>query len=369
MAKKKVLVLANSSGGLYDFRNEFMLALMEEYDLYLSLPDEVKTAELEAEGAHIIQTPINRHGMNPREDLKLLKAYRKLMKDLRPALVLTYTIKPNIYGGMAAASLKIPYIETVTGLGTVFEKKGILLKLVIAMYKMGMKKAEYIFFQNRENRQLFADLGIEGKHSRLVNGSGVNLEVHTQEPYPMRDEIRFLFVGRVMRDKGIREFLEAAEALHSSTIHFDIMGYCDEDYQDVLDEKEKRGVVRQIGFQTQVHRYLAEADAIVIPSYHEGMCNSLTEGSATGRPVIASNISGCREIIEDGMTGFVFEPKSGPALIEALQKFIALSSEDRALMGQRAREKMEAEFDRRIVTESYMSAVSSVIRQTELETK
>lgn len=362
---KRILVLANSSGGLYDFRNDFMKALLSAGELYISVPDTVKTDLLEAEGAKIIHTDINRHGVNPKEDFKLLMAYRKLMKQIKPDLVLTYTIKPDIYGGMAAASLKIPYIETVTGLGTVFEKKGVLLKLVITLYKLGLKKAECIFFQNRENRQLFSELGIEGKSSALVNGSGVDLEEHKPEPYPQGDETHFLYVGRVMTDKGIRELLEAAELIKkredADKIFFEILGYCDEDYQELLDEKESLGIIKQLGFHPEVNEFLARASAIVIPSYHEGMCNSLTEASATARPVLASNISGCREVIDDGLTGYVFKPRDAKSLKEAFEKFLSLSVEERAQMGIKAREKMEAEFDRKEVTASYMVEVNKVL--------
>ena len=196
-------------------------------------------------------------------------------------------------------------------------------------------------------------------------GSGVNLEKHKFEPYPEREKTHFLFVGRVMKERGILEYIEAAQRLHSDRVFFDIMGYCDEDYQELLDDLEKEGVIRQIGFHTQVHRYLAAADAIVVASFHEGMSNALIEGAATGRPVIASDISGCKEAFEEGVTGFGFTPGKPEELIAAMERFLALSTEERAAMGRRGREKMEREFDRKLVTAAYMEEAGLILGEAQ----
>lgn len=355
-----ILILANSSGGLYDFRNELMLRLLEKHKVVISLPDTVKTKELEEEGCEIVNTPINRRGVNPKEDSVLFFAYRKLLKAVRPDLVLTYTIKPNIYGGFACRLLHIPYIATITGLGSAFEKRGPFLKMIVAMYRVALKKAECIFFQNRENQEIFRNDKITGKKAKLVNGSGVNLTKHVPEPYPTGDRTVFLIVGRVMKERGILEYLEAAARLKRDDLEFAVMGYCDEDFQALLDEYEEKGIISQWGFQTQVHPYLKKADVIVIPSYHEGMSNALMEASATARPVLASNISGCREVFEEGVTGFGFEPQDAEDLIRAMDKFLALSKEERTRMGQAARGKMEREFDRNQVVDSYLSEIRTV---------
>lgn len=362
---KKVLVLTNSSGGLYDFRGEFIEALCASYEVWVSMPDDVKGMELTAAGCHIIETPINRRGINPLEDLKLYRAYAKMMKELKPDLVITYTIKPNVYGGFAAGMKRIPYIATITGLGGAFDRTGPLLKLIVGMYRAGLKKAACVFFQNAENKGIFQDMGITAKKTRMVMGSGVNLEKHKFEPYPEREKTYFLFVGRVMKERGILEYIEAAQRLHSDRVFFDIMGYCDEDYQELLDDLEKEGVIRQIGFHTQVHRYLAAADAIVVASFHEGMSNALIEGAATGRPVIASDISGCKEAFEEGVTGFGFTPGKPEELIAAMERFLALSTEERAAMGRRGREKMEREFDRKLVTAAYMEEAGLILGEVQ----
>lgn len=357
----RILVLTNSSGGLYDFRNEFVQAMLVHHQVYISMPDDVKEKELAAEGCQIIKTAINRRGINPLEDLKLQRTYSRMMKELKPDLVVTYTIKPNIYGGLAAARRKIPYITTITGLGGAFDRTGILLKLIVTLYKAGLKKAACVFFQNEENKGIFERFGIKAKKTRMVMGSGVNLERHYYEIYPEGDETHFLFVGRVMKERGILEYIEAAKRLHSDKVFFDIMGYCDEDYQEMLDRLEEDGILHQIGFHTQVHPYLAAAGAIVVASFHEGMSNALIEGAATGRPVIASNISGCLEAFEEGRTGFGFTPGRADELIGAMEKFLALPVEERAAMGRRGREKMEREFDRRLVTEEYMDEVGRIL--------
>lgn len=358
---KKILILANSSGGLYDFRNELVLKLLKEYQVVVSLPDQVRTKELSEEGCKVVHTPINRRGVNPLEDMKLVGKYRKLLKQERPDLVLTYTIKPNIYGGFCCGCMKIPYISTVTGLGSTFQKHGILLKMIVAMYRMGLKKAACVFFQNEENQNIFESYHIKGKDSRLVKGSGVNLKRHTPEPYPKGNEVHFLFVGRMMKEKGIEEFLEAARVLHGPEVIFELLGYCDEDYQDKLDENEKEGIIKQLGFDPDVHEYLKCASALVLPTYHEGMSNVLMEASATGRPVIATNISGCKEIFEEGVTGFGCEPGSSADLIRALRKFLKLAWKEREKMGQNARRKMEQEFDREKVAQIYFQEIQALL--------
>ena len=378
--KKTILILANSSGGLYDFRNELVLRLLDKYRVVASLPDTVRTAELAEEGVEIVETSINRRGVNPIEDLKLMKAYRKLLAEIKPDLVLTYTIKPNIYGGYCCGQKKIPYITTITGLGSTFQKPGLLRTMITIMYKAGLKKASCVFFQNSENLEIFKKYHIveskryhvveskNGKREatgaigsnqkcRLVSGSGVDLTRHQPEPYPEEACTRFLYIGRVMREKGIREYLEAAKQMHDEQTVFQILGYCDEDYEEQLVQAEKDGVVEFLGFHPEVHEYIKNASAIVLPTYHEGMSNVLMEASATARPVLASNISGCKEIFDEGVTGFGFAPENSDDLIRALQKFKRLNWAERRTMGLAARTKMEQEFDRRLVADAYLEEI------------
>ncbi len=364
----KALILANSSSGLYDFRNELLQGLMKEgFEIVISIPDDRKVKELKEEGYRVIHTDINRRGVNPVQDFGLVKTYKKLLKSEKPDIVLTYTIKPNIYGGFVCGRLKVPFVSTVTGLGSTFEKGGILLKLIVFLYKTSFKKCSCIFFQNEENRKKFEDYGIVGKKHITVNGSGVNLEKHFKEEMPgHKDDVtRFLYIGRVMKEKGTDEYLEAAKALHDKygdKVSFTAIGYCDDDYEDRIRAAERAGIFKMIPYANDIHPYMREADCIVHPSYHEGMSNVLMEASATGRPVIASDISGCREIVDDKVTGFLCKPRDARSLIDALCRFMELDIDARKEMGSAARRYVEQKFDRRSIILTYINEIKRIIK-------
>ncbi|WP_026650869.1 glycosyltransferase family 4 protein [Butyrivibrio proteoclasticus] len=363
----KALILANSSGGLYDFRNELLTSLMDKgFEVVISLPDDVKVKELREEGCKVIHTDINRRGVNPVQDLALLRDYRKLIKSEKPDVVLTYTIKPNIYGGYVCKRLKVPYISTVTGLGSTFERGGMLLKLIVLMYKVSLKKCRYLFFQNAENRRIFEDHGIRGLEHVTVNGSGVNLDKHVKELYPgHKDDVtRYLYIGRLMKEKGTDEYLAVAKRLHEKygdKVSFAAIGYNDDDYESKVKEAVSKGYFKMIPFQKDVHPYIKEADVIVHPSYHEGMSNVLMEASATGRPVIASDISGCKEIVEKEVSGFLVKPRDEDSLFEAADKFFSLSEDERRKMGEAARRLVERKFDRRSIILTYVNKIDELL--------
>ena len=360
---KKVLILANSASGLYDFRNELVLSLLKEYEVHVSLPDADKVPELAGEGCKVHHTPIDRRGVNPVKDMGLLLSYWKLIGEVKPDVVLTYTIKPNIYGNLCCRMKRIPYIANITGLGSVFENGGIIQKLVVFLYKMALKKAACIFFQNKKNQQIFEQYGILGKKARMVPGSGVNLDRHRFEEYSSKEEkMIFLYVGRVMKEKGIEELLYAAKAICQEypQVIFRLVGNYEDDYKDVIEQYEKEGILELIGYQKEIHPYYKEAAAVLMPSYHEGMSNVILEASATGRPILASNIPGCQEGFDDGVTGFGFPARDKEALLEALRRFLKLSYEERAQMGRNARAKMEREFDRMHVVNAYMEEIHAV---------
>ena len=199
--KKRILILANSSAGLYSFRKELILRLQDYGEVYASIPDDGHFEDVEALGCHIIKTNVDRRGINPLKDLKLYSFYRKLMRQVKPDLVITYTIKPNVYGGMVCRGKKIPYAVNITGLGTAFQKKGLLQWFVTRLYRMSLKKAKIVFFENDTNRKIFLDKKIvrEDK-TMLLSGAGVNLEQYGLAPYPTDEPIRFLFMGRVMQE-------------------------------------------------------------------------------------------------------------------------------------------------------------------------
>lgn len=369
---KKVLILANSSMGLFKFRNELMLELLKRYEVVISLPDDEFVSQLEEEGCRVVHTYINRRGMNPMQDLKTYSAYKKLLKAEKPGVVLTYTIKPNIYGGFLCRVKKIPYITTITGLGTSFEDGGIVQKLVTKMYRIALKKASCVAFQNETNMKIMKDLGCVGLNIRtiMVPGSGVNTDEHAYRDYPSGEEVHFLYIGRLMDDKGTSELLAAAAHTHERfpDVYFDIVGPYEEDsrdkYEPMIREAADSGAVIYHGYRTDVDNCYAFCNAYIHPSYHEGMSNVVLEAASCGRPVLTSDISGCREAYEDGVGGFLFEPKSSEAIETAIDRFLALPAERREQMGRDAREYVTEHFDRKIVINAYLDEIGRLIGQT-----
>lgn len=363
--KGKVLVLTNNIGGLHSFRKEVMKAIVDAgYDVYISEPDnDERVKYFEGIGCHIIKTDFNRRGMNPLADFKLMLKYRKMIKQLKPVVVLSYTIKPNIYGGMACRLTKTPQLANVTGLGDAVENGGWLQKLTITLYKMGLCKARKIFFQNKSNRDYCIKCGIADFSSILLPGSGVNLVHHTYQEYP-KDEgkIRFLFIGRLLKDKGIEEFFEAAKTIKNKYPYteFLILGSVEGPYQQQLQELVDKGIINHLGITSDVRPFIGSVECTIMPSYHEGMSNVNLESAANGRPVITTNVPGCKETVDDGKTGFLVNARDAKSLIYAVERFINLPYGQKVLMGRNAREKVEGEFDRQIVVDAYLRELDKI---------
>lgn len=363
----KILIFANNAGGLYGFRRELLLALIKEYEVIISVPpDEDYAAKLEALGCQYIPcTALDRRGTNPIGDLKLLTDYCAVIRSIKPDVVLTYTIKPNVYGGIACGMKKVPYIANVTGLGDSIENGGLLSLIAKTLYKTGLRKARCVFFQNQPNRELFQrEKLIKGK-TRLIPGSGVNLEQHCPEFYPDNATgVRFLFVGRVMKDKGVGELLQAMRSIHEEfpNASLDIIGGCEEDYSQALKQAE-RNAVRYHGPQSDVHSFYKNCHCVVLPSYHEGTSNVLLEASATARPVITTRVPGCQETFDEGVTGLGCEAKDAESLLNAMRNFLCLSQDEREKMGLAARAKMEREYDRNIVIRAYMEEIKVIEKE------
>jgi glycosyltransferase len=361
---EKILLLANNCSGLLSFRREVVEALVNRgFDTVVHLPYDARIKELEELGCRVICSKnLVRKGKNPLKDLALLREYKSLMRSEKPQVVLTYTIKPNVYGGLAAKSLRIPYIVNITGLGTAVENPGMLQKLTVGLYRTAMSQANTIFFQNDANRSFFAKLGINCPSHRLIPGSGVNLSHHALRPYP--DEaspVRFLFISRLMKQKGIEEYFACAEHFKGRA-EFHILGECEEDYAPRLKQLEADGIVRYHGKQKDVRPFITEAQCLIHPTYYpEGMSNVILESAAAGRPVITTDRAGCREGVDNGITGFLVPERDLGALIQAVEHFLSLSPDQRRTMGLKGREKMEREFDRRIVVDAYLDAINKTI--------
>lgn len=353
---KKILILANSSSGLYDFRNELILELEKDHQVTVSVPkessDKDKCSDLEKLGCRIIPVSIDRRGINPVKDLKLLLGYHSLLRKEKPDLVMTYTIKPNIYGGLACRMQKIPYCVNITGLGTTFQNKGLLRLLVTKLYRTALKKARVVFFENAANRQIFLDEKIVSPEKAVrLNGAGVNLERYSFRPYPKDKSVRFLFIGRVMQEKGVDELFAAMEKLHDNgcSVTLDVLGGYEEHYEDRIRRYEEKGWLHYHGYQVDVRPYIEKAHCFVLPSYHEGMANTNLECAAMGRPLITSNIPGCKEAVVEGKSGLLCEAKNADSLYDAMSRFLQLSPQDREAMGIAGRQHMEAVFDKRLV--------------------
>ena len=357
-SNKRILVLANNDVGLYRFRKDLLAALLNTgHEVYILLPNGGLVPELVQLGCRYLETPVDRRGMNPIRDSKLFNQYRAMLRKIKPDLVITYTIKPNIYGGLACRMAHIPYAVNITGLGSAIENGGWLKRLVLALYKPALKGAKVVFFENAGNRDTLVATGVVPKGRDVVlNGAGVNLEDYPYQPYPQEGSVRFLFVGRIMREKGVDEFFAAARRMkqnYGDGVEFHIVGSFEEAYKPVMDELAQAGVVKYHGYQSDMKPFYAMAGCVVLPSYHEGMSNVLLEAAASGRPLITSDIPGCREAVENGVSGYLCPVKNAGALYDAMQRFAELPKDLKTEMGGRGRARMEQHFSKKaVVTET-----------------
>ena len=326
----KVLILANNDVGLYKFRRELIEELLfpgkyikenkiEPCKVYISLPEGSFIPELQKIGCQFINTPIDCRGVNPIKDLKLMVTYRKILKKVKPDIVFGYTIKPNVYGGMMCASLGIPYVVNITGLGTAVEKGGMLQKITLGLYHIGLRKAQKVFFQNTENRDFMIKQHVIKTAFDMLPGSGVNLKEYQVLEYPVGENINFIFVARVMKEKGIDQYLEAAKYIRSRypKTRFHICGFCEEDYKNVLEELARQGIIIYHGLVDNMREIYQMAACTIHPTYYpEGLSNVLTEKiPELVPPIITTNRSGCREVIDDGINGYVVEKQNSRRIL------------------------------------------------------
>ncbi|MGN1195082.1 MAG: glycosyltransferase family 4 protein [Acutalibacteraceae bacterium] len=361
----KILFLVNHEVTLYYFRMELLKALVDAgNEVYLSMPRQEHAEAFEKMGCKIIETPITQYGMNPIKEYKLIKIYKSILNRLSPDVVVTFTIKPALYGGIACAAKKVPYISAITGLGGAFEKGALFKAIITLMYKYATRSIGCMIFENSANSEIFEQMGIaKGKHL-VVSGAGVNLEKHKFEEYPEEKGTKLLFVGRMMRDKGIFELVEAVKKARETyaDLTLDIIGWCEKECEELKNSFTEDGGIHYLGWQEDVHGFVNACHAVVLPSYHEGMANALLESSSSGRPILASNIPGCREAFDDKVTGVGFEARSTDSLYEAIMYFAGLTNEQRAEMGRLARQKMEKEFDRKKVVEEYIKEIKKIAK-------
>ena len=369
---KKILIIANDEGTILHFRREIVKAFIEEgFEVTVCYPLAENTASIESLGCRVVNVNVSRHGTDVLQDLRFIKDCKTLIKKFQPDIVLTYTVKPNIYASIACQQTKTPYLNNVTGLGSILQNKGLLSTLILKLQKIGYRKSSCVFFQNVENRDKLKALGVikDSTPTYILPGSGVNLEKQKYEPFPPNDgRTRFVFVSRVRADKGYNEFFEAAQNIKRKYPHteFHVIGWYEEEaLSPMIDKLNAEGVIIYHGrlLQEEVHEIEKTCNCLIHPTYHEGMANVLLEAAATGRPVIATNIHGCIEAFEEGVTGFGCEVKDAGSLEEAIEKFICTPYEKQVEMGKRGREKMEKEFDRRLVAQAYIEMMNKTLEE------
>ncbi len=359
----KVIILANNDIGLYNFRKELLGELINKnHQVITSLPNGERVDDLIRMGCNYHKTEIERRSMNILKDLKIIREYVCLIKKECPDYVLTYTIKPNIYGGLASKFCKVKYISTITGLGTTFQNRGLLKLLVTRLYRFALKRANNIVFENATNLNVFVDHRIiPAKKAILVNGAGVNIDEYSYSLMKFDGPTRFLFIGRIMAEKGIDEFFEAAKRLKAENqynVEFGVLGFFEDNYKEQIEELTKSCIIHYYGFQMDVKGFIEKAHCVVLPSYHEGMSNTLLEAAAMGRPVITSDIPGCREAVVDQQSGYLCKVKDSNDLYDKMIQYILLSEEQRLEMGKKSREHIEKNFDRKAVVDKLLSLMS-----------
>lgn len=348
----RILIATNHSYMFYRFRRALAEELLKEHEVFLSTPFVGHEDDLRAMGLRCIETQLDRRSINPAKDLLLLRTYREMLREVHPGLVLTYSIKPNIYMGFCCKRAGIPYAVNVQGLGTAFEKP-LLAPVVSMMYRIALRRAQTVFFENAENAQLFLRRRlIRPEQAKTLSGAGVDLSEYP--PVPMRDDgvCRFLFVGRIMKEKGVDEFFAAARELKAELgerVAFDVVGFYEDAYRGAVEQLAREGIICFHGFQTDVRPFYEAADCVVLPSYHEGLSNVLLEGAATGRAVITSDVPGCREAVSPGESGLLCPVRDTAALVDAMRAFAQTPFAGRQRMGAAGRALVERGFDKRAV--------------------
>lgn len=359
---KKILILANHFITLFSFRKELIKKLIEDgNEVYLSMPESEDNKYFTDMGCIIIPTEVDRRGMNPLKDYKLLQQYKKIMKDLKPDIIFSYTKKPNIYGAMASNKLGYRQVCNITGLGSLFDEKQFATKVCNFLYARSVKNSYKVFFQNNGDKDFFIRNKMIRDNYEVIPGSGCNVEQYEFKLLLEGEDVNFIFIGRVMKLKGIDEFLEAAKKIRAEykNTHFYIAGWNEEEeYKRIVKEYEDAGAVEYIGFQKNISEWIEKCHCTILPSHGgEGVPNVLLESAAMGRVCIGSRIAGTEDVIDEGVNGYLFETGSADSLAEMIRKFLKLGPEERQKMGRAGREKIEREFNRQIVMDKYLEEV------------
>jgi len=364
-----VVIAANSSWNIVNFRGGLIEGLRAAGWRVIALaPDDGNAEALAALGAEWVPIRIDGSGTSILRDGRLLWDYLRILARLRPQAFLGFTVKPNVYGSLAAGLLGIKTINNISGLGTAFLARGPLNWLVSRLYRQSLAKSAHVFFQNPHDRALFVDRDlVRAGQAGLLPGSGIDLARFkpTGRRRPIDAPFRFLFVGRLLRDKGLVDYADAARLLRPRwpQVEFAILGFAGSDNRSAVpiaevERWQQQGVVRYLGETSDVRPFLEESDCIVLPSYREGLPRSLLEAAAMARPMVATDVPGCRDVVSDGANGYLCEARSPKSLAAAMERMLLLSAEERTAMGLRARARVEREFDQKLVVKAYLEALA-----------
>lgn len=365
--KRKILLSSNSAWNLANFRRPVIEALVAAgYDVVAVAPSDGHEQALIAMGASFRSVDMRGGGTSLLEDFRLLLNYLQVIRDECPTAFLGFTAKPNIYGSLAARLLGVPVIATVSGLGSAFLKGGLLGGLMMRLYRQAFRGARAVVFQNPSDRALFIDRRIiRPDQARLVAGSGLDLAHFTPADLPEDGQFRFLLIARLLRDKGIAEFVEAARLVRSShpEARFQLLGPDGADNPSSVPQAElarwaDESMVDLLGAHDDVRPFIAAASCVVLPSYREGLPRSLLEGSAMARPLIASDVPGCRDVVDDGVTGLLCAARSARALAAAMERMLGMSPAARSAMGAAGRRKVETDFAQERVAAAYLAELA-----------
>lgn len=365
----KIAIVLNTSWNIYNFRSGLVRSFLEQgHDVYAISPIDHYTEKVRALGCHHIPVRMDSRGANPVKDLLLVAELYRIYKKIRPDIVLHYTIKPNIYGTLATAALGIPSVNNVCGLGTMFLKDNLVSRVAILLYRLAFLFPKRVFFQNEDDLQLFLSKKmVKQQLCDLVPGSGIDLEKFAPQGDTGNHTFTFLLISRLIYDKGILEYIEAVEKLRNKGINarFQLLGAVDEKHKrgipkKLIDDWANRRIVDYLGTTEDVIPYLREADCVVLPSYREGTPKTLLEAASLGKPLVATDVPGCRSVVDDGFNGFLCEARNSDDLAEKLEKMYRLEEETRQQMGINSRQKIENTFDEKFVIRKYHEVIQVI---------
>lgn len=367
---KKIIIVVNTSWNIYNFRLNIARSLKKEgHEVVLIAPYD-KYSELLSKEFEYHEILMNNKGVNPIEDTKTLIDFYKLYKKIKPDIVLHYTIKPNIYGTLAASLLKIKTINNIAGLGTLFVKQGLVTKIAKYLYKYSQDSADKVFFQNRDDFELFTKENLVDKNKcNILPGSGVDTRKFIPIKYQNNDNVtRFLLISRILWEKGIQEYVDAAKMIKTKypNTEFQLLGFIDENDKKAVPKKqiqawEDLGIVKYLGTSDNVMNEISQTDCIVLPSYYrEGTPRVLLESASMAKPIITTDNVGCRDVVDYGINGFLCKMKDSKDLSNKMEQFLELTDRERDRMGQEGREKILNEFDEKIVINKYLEVIGII---------